>query len=45
MTVRDRFLARLATGPMGRFAAFWLDLGAALAVSLRRHVRPSVRRD
>jgi hypothetical protein len=32
----DRMLAAFATGPAGRFVAFWLDLGAALAQGIRR---------
>lgn len=30
MSLRDRFAAWLVTGPVGRFVAFFLDLGAAL---------------
>ena len=30
LTARDRFLAWLATGPVGRLVAFVLDFGAAL---------------
>lgn len=30
MSRRDRFAAWLVTGPVGRFVAFVLDLGAAL---------------
>jgi hypothetical protein len=32
----DRLVAWFATGPVGRFVAFWLDLGAALLNGLRR---------
>ena len=32
----DRFLAWIVTGPVGRFVAFFLDLGALLWQSLRR---------
>jgi hypothetical protein len=39
MTVRDRFLAWLVTGPVGRFTAFLLDLGGALIAAGRRRVR------
>jgi hypothetical protein len=34
-TVADRLVAWFATGPLGRFVAFWLDLGAALLNGLR----------
>ncbi|MBS1879128.1 MAG: hypothetical protein JST31_06410 [Actinobacteria bacterium] len=41
---RDRALAWLATGPLGRGAAFAIDFGAALRIMLarrwaRRHAR------
>jgi hypothetical protein len=32
----DRVVASFATGPVGRFVAFWVDLGAALLGGLRR---------
>jgi hypothetical protein len=32
----DRFGAWLLTGPVGRFAAFLLDLGSALISAMRR---------
>jgi hypothetical protein len=35
---RDRFLAWLVTGPVGRFVAFFLDLGAALIGAARRRI-------
>jgi hypothetical protein len=34
----DRFLAWIVTGPVGRFVAFFLDLGALAWHSLRRRV-------
>jgi hypothetical protein len=34
--VRDRFLAWLVTGPVGRLVAFVLDLGALLWRAVRR---------
>jgi len=30
LSTRDRFLAWIVTGPVGRFVAFFLDFGAAL---------------
>jgi hypothetical protein len=38
ITRRGRALAWLATGPLGRLAAFLLDLGAALIGAARRRV-------
>jgi hypothetical protein len=35
-TLRDRFLSWLVTGPLGRGAAFVLDLGALAWRTLRR---------
>jgi hypothetical protein len=35
----DRLRAWLVTGPLGRFAAFVVELGAALALGLRRRLR------
>jgi hypothetical protein len=34
----DRFLAWIVTGPVGRFIAFFLDLGALAWGSLRRRI-------
>ena len=39
MTARDRLLAWLVTGPIGRFIAFVLDLGAALLQGLVNKLR------
>ena len=39
MTARDRFLAWLVTGPLGRLIAFLLDLAAALLDAGRRRSR------
>jgi hypothetical protein len=39
LTARDRFLAWLVTGPVGRFAAFVLDLGAASLQGLVNKLR------
>jgi hypothetical protein len=36
LTLRDRFLAWIVTGPVGRLIAFVLDLGAALVNAVRR---------
>lgn len=36
---RDRLLAWVVTGPVGRLAAFVLDLGAALIDGMRRRGR------
>jgi len=36
--VRDRFLAWLVTGPVGRLVAFVLDLGALLWHAAQRRV-------
>jgi hypothetical protein len=36
LTPRDRFLAWIVTGPVGRLVAFVLDLGAALINAARR---------
>jgi hypothetical protein len=37
LSLRDRFLSWLVTGPVGRFVAFVLDLGAMLVrMVLRR---------
>ena len=41
---RDRMLAWLVTGPLGRFSAFVLDLGSALVASARRTQRVSAGR-
>jgi hypothetical protein len=35
-TLGDRVVAWFATGPVGRFVAFWLDLGALLLAGIRR---------
>lgn len=42
MSVSDRLLAWLVTGPLGRGAAFALDLGTLLVRALRRR-SPDVR--
>jgi hypothetical protein len=42
LTLRDRFLSWLVTGPLGRGAAFVLDLAALAWRSLRRRT-PGVR--
>ena len=34
----DRLLAWIVTGPVGRFVAFFLDLGALLVASLRHRL-------
>jgi hypothetical protein len=36
MTLRDRFLAWIVTGPVGRLVALVLDFGAALINAARR---------
>jgi hypothetical protein len=36
LTLRDRFLSWLVTGPVGRFVAFFLDLGELIVRSVRR---------
>jgi hypothetical protein len=36
LSLRDRFLSWLVTGPVGRFVAFVLDLGALIVRSVRR---------
>ena len=41
LTLRDRFLAWIVTGPVGRFIAFVLDLGALIWQTARRRVRGS----
>jgi hypothetical protein len=38
MAARDRFLAWLVTGPVGRLVAFALDLAAALIDAARRRI-------
>jgi hypothetical protein len=38
MTARDRFLAWLVTGPVGRLVAFALDFAAALVGAARRRI-------
>ena len=37
--LRDRFLAWLVTGPLGRLAAFFGDLGAAVGQGLINKLR------
>jgi hypothetical protein len=39
LSARDRFLAWIVTGPVGRFVAFFWDLGAALIGGATRLVR------
>jgi hypothetical protein len=39
MTTKDRFLAWLVTGPVGRFVAFFLDFAAALARGATNRLR------
>jgi hypothetical protein len=34
----DRLLAWIVTGPVGRFIAFFLDLGALASATLRRRL-------
>jgi hypothetical protein len=36
LTLRDRFLSWLVTGPVGRFVAFFLDLGALIVRTVVR---------
>jgi hypothetical protein len=38
VTPRDRFLAWIVTGPVGRFVAFVLDLGALIWQTARRRL-------
>jgi hypothetical protein len=38
VSLPDRLLAWLVTGPVGRFVAFFLDLGAALIGAARRRI-------
>jgi hypothetical protein len=40
ITRRDRVLAWLVTGPLGRLFAFLFDLGAALVGAAQRRGRP-----
>ena len=37
----DRLLAWIVTGPVGRFVAFFLDLGALVWATLRRRLGAS----
>ena len=39
MAARDRFLAWLVTGPVGRFVAFFIDLLGALARGVSNKLR------
>jgi hypothetical protein len=39
LSARDRFLAWIVTGPVGRFVAFFWDLGAALVGGAARRAR------
>jgi hypothetical protein len=39
ISLRDRFLAWLVTGPVGRLVAFVLDLGTVLIKAARRRGR------
>jgi hypothetical protein len=41
---RDRFLAWIVTGPVGRFVAFFWDFGAALLSGARNRVTKLRRR-